>query len=172
MIQQHNPYNKGKKMSATEKIYSRVTEAKLIIEKLCEKYPKVFWRVIPSTIEVLGVENKERSKKSKKMATLKVVKGAEKAIFSENRIPTTHVIELFYSDWQTWTDSQKQWVITRELLKIGDEGKVIPFDCLNYNLILDIVGYGWEENRSLPDLLATDIDFKEDLLPGLETEEE
>lgn len=161
-------------MSQNEKIYSKIDEAKEIIVGLCEKYPDVFWRINPDRVGVYGVENKERSKKCKKLCMLKAVKGVEKAVFEEANIPTRHIIDIYWADWNQWSYAFKQCVIARELLKISeDAGKVINFDCQDFKILVDVLGYDWDSNpdKILPNLIDDDVEFNLELRPGLEDEE-
>lgn len=155
-------------------VYSRVKDAEEIVVKLCEKHPDVMWAVRPETICVMGIENKERPKSSNVMAKIKSVKGCEKAIFQENNIKARYIIEIYYSDWNEWTEKMKQYVLFHELLHVHPEfEKTIKHDSEDFAILLDKVGVKWIENvATLPDLLHDDVKFNLDLRPSIDTEED
>jgi predicted metallopeptidase len=156
-----------------DKVYSRVTEAEEMIKLLCEKQPEVLWCVQPSMVAVLGIENKERSEKNKTLAKIKAVKGCEKAILQLNNVPVRYIIEVWWSDWHTWTPRQKQWLLVHELLHIHHEiGKSIKHDCEDFKIILDKVGVNWIDSQTLPDLLNEEVKFNLELRPSLEESDE
>jgi len=161
-------------MGRKEHIYSRIPDAEEIVKKLCEKYPDVMWAVRPETISCYGIENKERPKSSNIMAKIKSVKGSEKAIFQENNIKTRYIIEMYWSDYNEWTEKMKQYVLFHELLHVHPEfGRVVKHDTEDFSILLDAVGVKWfDKVNDLPDLLIGDVKFNLDLRPNLETEED
>ena len=154
---------------ATEKVYSRVAEAEEIIVKLKEKYPDELWMVEPSIITVLGIENKKRGKKSKKLAKVMSVKGAAKAVLKIHNVNVRYIIEVFWSDWNEWSAEFKQWVIFHELQHVGDEaGKIVRHDCEDFAMLVDVVGPCWtSQPEKLPNLLAEKVEFNLDLRANL-----
>lgn len=158
---------------ATEKSYSRVTEAETIVKTLCEKQPDLLWAVKPDTVAVLGIENKERSEKNKVLAKIKPVKGEEKTILQLANIPVRYIITLYYSDWNIWTPKQKQWIILHELLHIApDMGKTIKHDIMDFKVLIDIAGVEWFKNPEIPNLIDGDVKFNLDLRPSLDMTDE
>jgi len=155
---------------ATEKVFSRVTEAEEIIKKLCEKQPDVLWCINnPSMVAVYGIENKERSDKNKTLAKVKPIKGSEKFVMLDNNIPIRYLIELYWNDWREWTERQRQWIMFHELLHIHHEiGKTIKHDCEDFKIILDKVGVNWVNSKELPDLISGDVKFNLELRPSME----
>lgn len=156
-------------MGRKARVYSKVDEADAIIKGLCEKQPDAMGFVRPETIIVMGIENTERGKKNNTLAKIKPIKGAEKAIFQINNIRVRYVIELYWSDWNSWSMRQKQWIIFHELLHVHPEfEKTIKHDCEDFKLILDKVGVDWAEKKDgLPDLLNEEVKFNLDLRPGI-----
>lgn len=155
-------------MGNTEKQYSRVKEAEEMIVKLCAKQPEVLWCVKPNTVAVLGIENKERSEKNHTLAKIKTVKGCEKAIFQDSNIPIRYIVEVYWSDWNTWHDKKKQWIIFHELLHVHHEmTKAIKHDCEDFKIILDKVGVNWSDSDTLPDLINDEVKFNLELRPSL-----
>jgi len=151
---------------AEEKEYTVLPEAKEIIKSLVERYPKILWTVRPELIEVLGVVNKERPKSSKKMATIRKVAGATKALLEHNRIPIEYIVELFCSDWQPMSPQKREWLLFHEVLHIPgpDEKGLIDHDTKDYSLILDAAGLNWWDRDDLPLLSTGDlVPFKEEL---------
>ena len=155
-------------------IYSRVHDAEEIVKGLCEKHPDVFWAVRQETVTVMAIENKEKPKSSKVLAKIKPVKGSEKAIFQENNIKSRYIIELYWSDWNEWSEKKKQYVLFHELLHIHpDFEKTIKHDSEDFAILLNTAGVRWVEKvDELPDLLTGDIKFDLDLRPSLNIEEE
>ena len=147
-------------MAQSEKTYEEVIEAKDIIKDLCEKYPDELWAVRPETIITLGVSNKERPKGSSKLASIRPLKGATKALMRINNVRVRYLIELFWSDWNKWTDSQKVAVIFHELIHIDNEvGKTVKHDVEDFMIMVDKLGVDWFNDSSLPNLLFTKVDF-------------
>lgn len=160
-------------MGRKANVYSRVTDADEMIKTLCEKQPEALWCVKPDTIAVLGIENKERNEKSNTLATIKSVRGAEKAIFQINNIPTRYVIVVYWSDFNSWTLRQKQWILFHELLHVHlDFEKTINHDCEDFKIILDKVGINWVQKQDLPDLFDENTKFNLDLRPSLNVDDE
>ena len=161
-------------MGRKEREYSHVTEAETMIKNLCDKYGSVLWQVTSKKVVVLGIENSERSEKNKVLAKIRPIKGVEKAVLQLNNINTQYVIELYWSDWHTWSANQKQWLIFNQLLHIHrDGGKVIKHDCEDFKIILNSVGVDWFGKKdNLPNMLIDKVDFNLDLRPGLEEYED
>lgn len=158
---------------ATEKVYSRVTEAEAMIKAICQKQPEVLWCVRPEMVQVWGVENKERSEKNKKLAVIKPIKGVEKAIMQDANLPVRYHIDLYWSDWREWKERKKQWIMFHELLHIHSEvGKSIKHDCEDFRIILDKVGVDWSNSETLPDLVNDDVKFNLELRPSMEEVDE
>lgn len=155
---------------ADEKTYERVEVAEGIIKSLCEKYPEVFWRVRPERIAVLGITNKERSEKKKDYFKVNPVKGAHKALNIIYKVPISYIIELYWSDWNTWETNFREWMIFKALLMVSeDDGKLIRPDCKEFKIILDIVGVDWDKIRNvLPSLTSSVVPFKKELRPGMD----
>ena len=156
-----------------ERTYSVIEDAHKIIEKLTERYPEVLWQVRPHQVVVLGIENKEPTKRS---ASYKVraINNAEKALFKINKIETRFIIEVFWASWNEWDSARKEWVLLNSLLRISvDEGKLLRPDAVEFKLILDKVSFDWdEEGSALPSLTVGPlVEFDLSLRPGLEDEE-
>jgi len=162
----------------SEKVYSRVPEAEEIIVKLCEEYKDVFWAVRPEIVAVVGVENKTRGKKAvEKMpfySKIKTITGPERKIIADSGVKIRYIIELYWSDWSEWKESQKQWVLAENILQIGSEvGKTVKHDCIGFKILLDIIGVeGVTNKKEIPNLLLSHVDFNLDLRPGLDDLEE
>lgn len=157
----------------SEKIYSVIDEGQKIVDKLVEVYPDVLWTVRTGQIAVLGIQNKEATKRSP-LFRVRSVKNAEKAVLQMNNIAIRYIIEMYWSEWNKWDTPRKEWVVLKALLSIGlEEGKLIKPDCSEYKIILDQVGFDWENpDVSLPSLTAGDpIPFDLDLRPSLDQEE-
>lgn len=160
-------------MGRKARVYSKVEEADELIKGLCEAQPDVLWCVRPETITVMAIENSERNEKNTTLAKIKPVKGAEKAVFQANHIPTRYIIELFWSDWHAWSMRQKQWIIFHELLHVHpDFEKSIRHDCEDFKIILDKVGVEWTKKDNLPDLLDKSTTFNLELRPSLNLNDE
>jgi predicted metallopeptidase len=152
----------------SEKVYERVTEAEEIIKKLCEKYPDVLWAVRPNTVVALGVSNKERPKSSDKLAVIKPIKGSFKSLVQIYNIEARYIVELYYSDWNAWSEAQRVAVMFHELLHVASElGKTVKHDLIDFKVMIDKLGVDWIKNSSLPNLLNTKIDFNLALRPNV-----
>ena len=157
---------------ATEKVYTRVTEAEEMVKKLCEKQPDVLWCVKPEIVAVYGIENKERSEKNKTLAKIKTIKGSEKFVMLDNNIPIRYLIEIYWSDFREWNEKQKQWILFHELLHIHHEAGTIKHDVEDFALIVEKVGPRWYKRDDLPDLINGDVKFDLSLRPSMEDVEE
>jgi hypothetical protein len=157
----------------SEKTYSVIDEGQKIVKKLCEIYPSVLWQVNPELVAVLGIENKEPTKRSKDF-TVRSVKNAEKAIFIMNKVRTRFIIETYWTNWNTWNSPRKEWTILNALLRVSrDEGKLIPPDCVDFRILLDKVSFDWDaEGVGLPSLTGgAPVEFDLDLRPGLDEDD-
>jgi len=156
-----------------EKIYSRVIEAEEMIKAICEKYPKVFWRVRPQTVQVWGVENKDRSKKDKTLAKIKAVRGVEKAIMQDANLSVRFHIDLYWSDWREWREEKKQGVLVHELIHVHEEpGKLIKHDIEDFSIVVDQTGAKGDRYDNFPNVLTKDVEFDLSLLPKTEEVDE
>lgn len=163
-------------MARTERIYEHADDADKIIKALCEKYPEVLWSVRPEKVTAMGITNQERSEKAvaKKPINIKLraVKGAEKAIFGIEGIPTRFIVEFYFADWARWNEKQRQYALMSVLLEIGreDEARNSP-DLVGFKIFIDVAGVTWDaEGAELKDLLREDVDFDLTLRPGIEEE--
>jgi len=155
-------------MSQSEKIYEKIPEANEIIEELVDNYPDELWAIRPHMIEVLGVSNKERPKSSKTLASVRPLKGATKALMQINNVNTRYLMELYWSDWNAWSKSQKVAVIFHELLHIDSEvGKTVKHDVEDFRIMVDKLGVDWFNDSALPNLLSNKIEFNLNLRPNL-----
>ena len=157
----------------TEIVYSRVAEAEEMIKALCEKQPKLLWRVRPQTVAVYGNETKERPENKKEVAKIKCVKGVEKAIMQDNNIPIRYHIDIYWSDWRTWKENKKQGVLIHELLHIHEDvGKLIKHDIEDFSVLIDKTGAKMDRYDNFPNVLLEDVEFDLSLLPKTEEVEE
>jgi hypothetical protein len=157
-----------------ERIYSVIKEGQDIVTKLCERYPDVLWQVRPAQIAVLGIDNKEPTKRSKDFQ-VRSVKNAEKAVLQMHQVKTRFIIEMWWSRWNDWTRPRREWTILNALLRVSaDEGKLIKPDCVDFRIILDQISFDWDaEGTNLPSLIdGNKVEFDLDLRPGLEEDED
>jgi len=161
---------------AEEKTYEVLKEGKEIIKSLCERYPKILWAVRPELVEVLGVTNKERPKSSKKMASIRKLSGATKALLENSQIPTEYIVELFCSDWQPMSQQKREWLLFHEVLHISgpnSNGKLLDHNVKDFDLVLDVVNFGWFDRDDLPLLSSGElVPFKEELAVKLHKKED
>ena len=164
-------------MPPTEKKYTRVIGAEEMIKELQSKYPDLFWAIRTETVCVMGVENKTRSKGSLKKrpfyASLRPMKGVNKAILEINNVATRYAIEVFWDEWNDWDEGRRQWMIAEQLLKIPfEEGQTNKYDCAGFKVLLDKIGVTalTDPKAKLPNMLIQDIQFNLDLRPGLDEE--
>jgi len=155
-------------MAQSEKVYEEVVEAKDIIEKLCEMYPDELWAVRPDIVITLGVTNKERPKSSKKLASIRPLKGATKALMQINNVMVRYLIELYWEDWNEWSSAQRVAVIYHELLHIAHEiGKTVKHDIEDFRIMVDKLGVDWFNDPNLPNLLNDKVEFNLNLRPNV-----
>lgn len=162
-------------MGRKPNVYSKIAAADEMIKKLCEKHPKILWAVRPEQVVVLGIDNKERSKKNRTLAKIRPVKGTEKAIYQVNNIPIRYVCECYWSDWHLWSDKERKAILFHELMHVHPEGeRTIKHDCEDFRVILGCssLGVDWfKKGNKLPDLTEDDVEFDLNLLPAIDDEE-
>ena len=155
-------------MAQQEKIYEEVTEARKIVQDLCSEYPDEMWAIRPDTIITLGVSNKERPKGSTKLASIRPLKGATKALMQINNVGVRYLIELYWSDWNKWTEAQKNAVIFHELLHVDNEiGKTVKHDIEDFRMMVDKLGVDWFNDTDLPNLLLNKVEFDKSMRPNV-----
>ena len=157
-----------------ERQYSVISEGQKIMEALVERYPDVLWQIRPAQIAILGIENKEPTKRSKDFM-VRSVKNAEKAVFEMHNVGTRFIIEFWWSRWNEWDTSRREWTILNALLRVSvDEGKLIKPDCVDFKILLDKVSFGWDgDGAVLPSLTTGNpIEFDLELRPGLDEDED
>ena len=161
---------------AEEKEYESLADGNAIVVALCQKYPKVLWAVNPEQVIVLGVTNKERPKKMRKLAMIHRITPAMRTIIRMvGRKDVKFYVEVYCSDFTTWSNPRRQWVIFHELVHIAgpDEKGLIRHDTEDFSGILDAVGIDWWTKESLPDLLdAQAFPFREELFTRLHVKDE
>ena len=85
-----------------------------------------------------------------------------------NRVNTRYIIELYCTDWNTWSKAQKESVIFHELLHPDYEvGKIVKHDVEDFQIMIDKLGCNWFGNKDLPSLLETKVDFDLSLRPNV-----
>lgn len=139
-----------------EPSYSIVEEANVIIKKLCEKYPDILWACIPDSIQVYGIDNKEKPESSDVLAKIRPVSGVFKAILEKHNINLKHIIEVYWSDYNTWGLQKKNWVMFHELIHVcePESKKMRKHNIEDFTLIISKIGISGYEGDGLPDLLG------------------
>ena len=140
-----------------EASYSEVPEANEIIKKLVEKYPDILWAIgDPKTIQVYGVDNKEKPASSDTLAKIRPVTGVMKAVLEKNNINLKHIIEVYWSDYREWSLYKKQWVLFHECLHVCDpeSKKMRKHNIEDFSLIIDKIGISQYNSDSLVNLLG------------------
>ena len=161
-------------MGRTARTYQKVDEADQLIADLCAKHGDVFWSVNPQTVVIMGIDNVARTEKAVEKDPLwskfRNIKGVEKAIFAANQIPVRYIIEVYWSDWNTWNTNTRLAIIARHLLEITpDVEKKNRPDAVGFKILYDVLGINWESNyKQIPSLRDDDIEFNLDLRPGLD----
>ena len=150
------------------RVYEKVEDADQIIKELCEAQPEVLWCVRPNTVAVYGIVNQERNEKNHVLAKIKSIKGIEKTILQSKSIDTRYVIEIYWSDWNSWSSRQKQWVIFHELLHIHpDMERTIKHDCEDFKLVLKTAKTpDWIKADDLPDLTDKNTKLDASIMPS------
>jgi len=159
-------------MARKVRMFSRIDDAEHIVKRLCETQGDVLWCVNPNNVIVLGIENLERSKKNHTLAKIKAINGIEKTIMRLNDIGTEYAIIVYWSDWNNWSNSQRQWIIFHELLHVSENPeRCVRHDCEDFRIILDYAGVDWTKKLVLPDLFSEDTKLKLELMPSLPGED-
>jgi len=151
---------RGRKKSVEPKeetTYSEVPEANEIIKKLCEKYPDILWAVgEPNSIQVYGIDNKEKPESSDVLAKIRPISGVFKAIFEKNNIPIKHIVEVYWNDYREWSLYKKQWILFHECLHVCDpeSKKMRKHNIEDFSIIIDKIGISQYTEDGLVDLLG------------------
>lgn len=154
-----------------EKEYEIVEEGNAIVKRIKERYPNLFWPVVPDQVIVLGVSNKPRPFSMRKLAKITKIDAAHRTIlraYAKREIK--YVIELYLSDWVQWNFPRKQWILAHEIAHIDDpESKsLVQHDIEDFGWILDAVGIDWWSKENLPDILDGDLyPFRQELFDRL-----
>lgn len=154
-----------------EKMYEVMDDANKIIKSLAERYDKVLWAVKPDEIVVLGVTNKERPKKMKKLATIRKITPVMRTVirtFGDKDV--NYTIEIYSSDWNQWSVAKRQWILFHEVLHIPqpDASSLIQHDVMEFGVVIDAVGVDYLTKDLLPDLLDGEpIKFRQELADRL-----
>jgi predicted metallopeptidase len=146
-----------KNVEKEDATYSIVEEANEIIKKLAEKYPDILWAIgDPKTIQVYGVDNKEKPASSDTLAKIRSVAGVMKAVLEKNNINLKFIIEVYWSDYREWSLYKKQWVLFHELLHVCDpeSKKMRKHNIEDFSLIIDKIGISRYNSDGLVDLLG------------------
>jgi predicted metallopeptidase len=160
-----------------EKEYDLLVEGNQMVAALCQKYPKILWAVNPEHVIVLGITNKERPKKMKKLATIHRISAAMKTIIRAlGRKEVKYYVEVYCSDYSRWSNPRRQWVLFHELVHIPspvDNGGLLQHDCQDWNGLIDFCGIDWWNKESLPDMLAGEaLPLREELFTRLHIKDE
>jgi len=139
-----------------EKTYMVLKEAMDIVEKLKYLYPDKFWKVDPKEVGVVAIENKTRPEKSKILSKIIGVRQPI-SIFCNKK----YIIELYYSDWVNFTESQKAVLIAKELYHIHEEsdGKMEDFDLKDFTDLVKAFGVDYFKSHDLPNLLDGKVNW-------------
>lgn len=85
-----------------------------------------------------------------------------------NNIGIRYVIEVYWSDWNEWTNKQKLALLFHELMHIDNEiGKTVRHDLEDFRMMIDKLGVDWFANKDLPNLLDTKVDFNLAMRPNV-----
>ncbi len=160
---------------AEDKEYIIIDEGNSIVTALSQKYPKELFAVDPERVIVLGISNKERPSRMKKLAMIHMISSAMKTIIrSLAQKEVEFYIEIYCSDFLTWNDTRRQWIIFHELIHVPRQGKssLIQHDTEDFAGILDAVGVDWWSRDDLPNLLSEEpFQFRNALFSRLHSEE-
>jgi predicted metallopeptidase len=158
-----------------EKEYDLLVEGNQMVAALCQKYPKILWAVNPEQVVVLGITNKERPKKMKKLATIRLISPAMKTILRAfGRKDIRFYIEVYAQDFSAWSNQRRQVILLHEILHISapDERSLVRHDTEDFSLLLDAFGIDYWQKESLPDLLVGDaFPFRQELADRLHIKE-
>jgi hypothetical protein len=138
-----------------EKQYITIEDADAIIARLKESYPGILMAVNPEEIVVLGISNKERPPFYNKNAVINLLRPAMRALLQRHKDQVKYFIEVYCSDWITWNEPRRQWILLHELLHVpmDFERGLVHHDCEDFAMILDAIGVDWWNREDLPSLL-------------------
>lgn len=140
-----------------EKEYDVLEEGNEIVARIRERYPREFCNVVPEQIVVLVITNLPRPFSMKKLAQITKINPAHRTIIRRyGRKEIKYLIEVYASDWVTWNNPRKQWILAHELGHIGNKNRkgLLQHDCQDFNWLLDAVGIMYWSRDNLPDILT------------------
>jgi len=87
------------------------------------------------------------------------VNGVEQAIFQENNIQERYIIEVFWSDYNRWSNATKAAVLASHLFEITPDVETKnSADCSGFKIMYKALGVNWERDG---------FEFDLELRPGL-----
>jgi len=157
-----------------EKSYKILDEGQQLVVQLKERYPKAMEFVEPKEVVVLAIEDAPPKSKDWDART-HIMKGAIKAILELAKYPVKFYIELYESEWKTWSNQYRQWLMFHELLHIPppEASGLVKHDIEDFAVVLDKVGIEWQTAVALPDMLTgAPVQFSQRLLDRIHPKEE
>jgi len=145
-------------MAQSEPVYEELADFLQIADKIIEKYPDKFGDIDASKIACVSIQNKERSEKKMQIWEVKSVKPPI-SLFS-----TKDYIFVFHQkDWDELADKHRTLIVADCLCSIppGGGGDVVSMDYKDHSMMLRTLGVDYMQRNDVPDILETDIDWKE-----------
>jgi len=153
-----------------DKEYEEIKEGKAIIASLKSRYPEMLWAVNPDEIVLLAVSNKNRPEHMRRLAQIKRIDPPARKLLVDCGSQIRYYIEVYLSDYVTWGESRKQWLVMHELLHVPGPGEngMVRHDIEDFAVVVDPLGVRWWHRDDLPSLLEGErFPFKEELWAGL-----
>lgn len=137
--------------------YEELSEFATIAHRLSERFPEIFGGLEMDNIACVSVTNKDRPAK-KGIWEVKAVTPPVNIFCTKE-----YIITVYSQDWEAMNDKHRRLLVADALCSISPDGngKLIPFDMKDYNIMLRTFGVDYLENPDVPDILSDDVEWSE-----------
>jgi hypothetical protein len=146
-------------MAQSKKEYEALDEFQDLAKKITDKYPDIFFDVEIDEVRAVAITNKQRPQTRDNLWEIMPVKQPVRMDCKYGWYVVVHL-----SDWDALDERQKKLLVANALCALpeGDdkEGKTVPPDYKDYGLMLRTFGVDYLTNDDSPDILSTDVDWK------------
>jgi len=151
------------KRGRKELTYEVLDNAQILVKKIVDSFPDLFWYIQPDKIMVLGIQN-DPPKSKNWIARISPISGVFKALAEKNKWLTKFVIETYSMDWNEMSEKEKAWIMFHELLHVVamKTTKMFKHDVLDFSCIVKKLGVNNYSNPDITDLFG--VKFDEDFV--------
>jgi predicted metallopeptidase len=147
------------KRGRKELTYEVLDNAQILVKKIVDSFPDLFFEVNPDQVLVVGIQNDPPASKSW-LARIKNIRGIWKTLAEQHKLYTKFVIEIYTADYNSMNENQKAWIILHELLHITTmkSTEMFKHNVQDFSGIIKKIGPNAYLTSELPDLFKTKFD--------------